>query len=298
MKKISDEIRDGKLLVSDGAWGTLLMEKGLKPGDCPEYMCLTNRQIVFEIAKGYVDAGSDLISTNSFGANRFKLLHYGLEKRVSEINKAAASISREAAGNSRHVLGSIGPTGKILLMGDVTEVELYDAFAEQASALEKGGADAALVETMSAIDEAFLAVKAVKENTNLEIICTFAFERTPKGEYRTMMGITPSDMAVTLINAGADIIGANCGTGIRNMAGIVKEFRSVSGEIPIMIQANTGKPHFKGDRTIFPETSEYMASIVPELISAGANIIGGCCGTSPKHIRKIAGVIKRPTAPE
>jgi 5-methyltetrahydrofolate--homocysteine methyltransferase len=247
---------------------------------------------VFEIAKSYIDAGSDMIETNSFGGSRLKLAQHGLEDRVVEINKIAAEISRSAAGREKHVLGSIGPTGKIIMMGDVTPEEFYEVFKEQSMALEEGGADSIVVETMSDIEEARQAVIAARENTGCEVICTMTFERTVSGEYRSMMGVSPSEMTEQIIDAGAEIIGANCGNGIEGMIHIVREIRKTNSEIPVLIHANAGLPIYKDGKTVFPETPEQMAGFVKELIDAGANIIGGCCGTTPAHIRKIVEVVR------
>jgi 5-methyltetrahydrofolate--homocysteine methyltransferase len=292
MKTIVETVKSGSVLVSDGAWGTFLHKKGLEPGQCPELWCITRRTDVLDIAQSYVNAGADMIESNSFGANRFKLMHYGLEGRAKEMNRAAAVISREAAGPNRHVIASIGPTGKILMMGDVTEEELYNAFKEQTAALEEGGADACCIETMTAIDEACIAVKAARENTKLEVVCTFTFDKTIDATYRTMMGVSPADMASALVKAGAHIIGTNCGNGMAQMIEIVREVRAADKTTPILVHANAGLPQNKDGDIYFPETPDMMAGMVKDIISAGANIIGGCCGTTPEHIAKIVAAVK------
>jgi 5-methyltetrahydrofolate--homocysteine methyltransferase len=175
----------------------------------------------------------------------------------------------------------------MLVIEEVTEQELYDAFKAQMIALEAGGADAVCIETMTDIAEARQAVRAACENTHLEVICTFTFERTVRGDYRTMMGVSPADAAKALIGAGADIIGTNCGNGMERMVEIVREMRSVDAGIPILVHANAGLPQIVDGRNVFPETPEDMARQAPALIEAGANIIGGCCGTTPAHIRAI-----------
>jgi 5-methyltetrahydrofolate--homocysteine methyltransferase len=284
--KLLNDIKN-RVLLSDGAWGTLLQAKGLKPGECPELWNITHRNEILDIARSYIDAGSDIIGTNSFGGSIIKLSQYGLSARVWEINEAAAAISREAAGKDKLVAGSVGPTGKMLVMGDITEEELYNAFSEQSKALENGGADIIIIETMTAIDESALAVRAAKDNTNCTVILTMTFSKTPKGEYRTMMGASPEEMVKVAKTEGADVIGSNCGNGIADMIGIVKAIRSIDAGIPVMIQANAGMPELIDGKTVYRESPELMASYVDELVKAGSNIIGGCCGTTPEHIRKI-----------
>ncbi|MBP7504647.1 MAG: homocysteine S-methyltransferase family protein [Prolixibacteraceae bacterium] len=276
-----------RVLVSDGAWGTFLQQKGMKPGECPELWNVTHRSDVLDIARSYVEAGADMIETNSFGGSRFKLEKYDLAGRVTELNRAAAEISREAAGDSRLVLGSLGPTGKILIMEEVSTEEMYDAFREQAMALEAGGADLLIVETMTCLDEAVLAVRAARENTRLEVICTMTFDKLVTGEYRTMMGISPSEMVQPLVEAGASIVGANCGNGMAGMIPVVEEIRRTHSSIPILVHANAGVPVYRDGITIFPESPEDMAARVNALLRAGASIIGGCCGTTPEHIKAI-----------
>ena len=292
MKKIISELKKGGVLVSDGAWGTFLQQKGLKPGECPEEWNISRPADVLAIAQSYIEAGADMVETNSFGGSRLKLEKYGYGDRVYEFNKAAAEISRKAAGPDHFVLGSVGPSGKLLLMEEVTEEELYEAFKEQSMALEAGGVNAIMIETMTDLEEARIAVKAAKENTSCEVFCTMTFQKIIGGEYRTMMGISPTEMVATIVEAGADLIGTNCGNGIEDMIGMVKEIRKVNADIPVLVHANAGMPCYLDGVTTFPESPEDMAARVKEIIDAGANIVGGCCGTTPDHIRKVSAVVK------
>ena len=291
MKRITQLIKSGKLLVGDGAWGTMLQNSGLSTGECPESWNLLHRDKVLAIARAYVEAGANLIETNSFGGSPFKLANYQMEDKASQLNSFAAEISREAAGQQALVLGSIGPTGKFLLTGEVTREELIDGFRKQMLALRDGGVDAICLETFYDLDEAHCAVAAARENTDLEIICTFTFTKQPDNTFKTMMGVDPSTVVDALSNWGVDIIGTNCGNGFADMVSIVTEMHEANLDIPLIVQANAGLPQMSGDKLIYPETPDIVARIIPDLVKAGANIIGGCCGTTPEHVRVIRGVL-------
>ena len=289
MKSILDRIAEGEVLISDGAMGTFLHAKGLGSGECPESWCITHPVAVREIAEAYIAAGSDIVETNSFGGSSLRLKVEGLADKAQEFNRAAAALAKEAMGNKGYVAASVGPTSLILVEegGQTTAEELYESFKEQVIALAEGGADAICIETMSSMREATQAIKAAKENTKLPVICTFTFQAKTKG-FRTMTGLTPERAAHEAVAAGADIVGANCGNGIANMIEITKQMRAAEPKVPILIHANAGMPKEVDGKVVFEESPEYMASRVAEVVAAGANIIGGCCGTSPAHITAMA----------
>ncbi len=285
MKNLLQRVKAGEILISDGAMGTFLHAKGLQSGECPESWCSSHPQAVKEIAEAYVAAGSDIVETNSFGATSFKLKSYGLADKVHEFNCAAAKLAKQVIGNKGYVAASVGPTGHMVIDegGDTTPEQLYEAFKAQVVALAEGGADAICVETMSSVVEAEQAIKAAKENTHLPVICTFTFEAGSKG-FRTMMGVKPDRAAKAAVAAGADIVGANCGNGISNMIEITRQMRAAVPTTPILVHANAGSPVVENDKTVFKDSPEFMGSFVAELVHAGANIVGGCCGTTPNHI--------------
>ncbi|MGQ9525405.1 MAG: homocysteine S-methyltransferase family protein [Armatimonadota bacterium] len=288
-------VASGDILVSDGAMGTMLQAHGLKPGECPEEWCVSHPDVVKGITRAYVEAGSDIVLTNSFGGTAPKLSGYGFEGRVREFAHAAVQIALEAASGRAIVAASVGPTGLGHLLepyGDVQPDQVRSAFREQISALAEAGAHALCIETMMSLDEAALAVQAAKECCDLPVIATMTFEKGARG-YRTMMGTSPAQAAQELPGYGADIIGANCGNGIAEMVEITAEMRHIAPDIPILIHANAGVPELRDGMTVFRETPEDMASRVPDLVKAGANIVGGCCGTTPDHIRAMAEAVRR-----
>ncbi|MDI3309997.1 MAG: homocysteine S-methyltransferase family protein [Thermoanaerobacterium sp.] len=267
-------------IVFDGAMGTMLQKKGLKTGECPEYYNLSHPDIVYEIHKSYIDAGADVIETNTFGANRIKLKSYNLSDKLPEIVKSAVQIARKAAGDKAVAL-SMGPIGELMEpFGKLTFDEAYNAFAEVAVEGKKAGADLALIETMSDILEAKAAILAVKENTNLKVICTMTFQE----DGRTLMGTDPVTAVISLQGLGLDAIGVNCSTGPDMMADIVKKMAEVS-RIPILAQPNAGMPHLENGMTLYNITKEQFAIESKKLLECGASIVGGCCGTTPEFIR-------------
>ncbi|MCP4312345.1 MAG: methionine synthase [Bacteroidetes bacterium] len=291
MGKITDMVAGGRVLISDGAWGTFLHKKGLKVQECPESWNIERPSDVEEIAKSYVDAGADIVLTNSFGGSPVKLEGYGLQEQTFELNKAAAEISKRAAGERALVLGSMGPTGKMVMMGEISEEELLEGMKKQARGLVAGGVDGIVVETMSDLEEARITIEAIKSVTDLDVACTFTFSRTQTGEYRTMMGAGVAEYLEMTSGAGVDVVGANCGNGTAGMIEIVKEIRAIDPDIPVLVHANAGLPEYKDGKTVFPETPDEMASQMRDLVAAGANIVGGCCGTTPEHISHIVKIL-------
>lgn len=291
MKKLLERLKKDKTLVADGAMGTMLMERGLKPGDPPESFNLTHPDLVEEIARLYLDAGADIIQTNTFGASPLKLSVYSLEDKTEEINRNAVRAVKKACGNRALISGSCGPTGKLLKpYGDIEPDHLYNSFERQIDVLVGEGVDAICIETMTDLNEAILAIRAAKAvSRTTTIMATMTFDPTPEGFY-TVMGVSISDAAKGLEKAGADVIGSNCGNGIENMIKIAREFRKHT-TLPLIIQSNAGIPVIQGDRPTYPETPEFMAEKAKELISLGVSIIGGCCGTTPEHIRAIRRVV-------
>ena len=273
-----------KVLIADGGWGTELQKRGLPPGESPEAWNISRPEEVRSVALSYVEAGAEIILTNTFGGSPLKLAKVKLEGKVGEINRRGAEISKQAAADRALVFASIGPSGEFMApLGTVSEGEMRGGFGEQAKALAEGGADGIVVETMMDLAEAKTALQAAKRTTSLPVAVTMTFNHGPKG-FATLMGARPEQVAVELEKAGADIVGANCGAGIDQMIDLMKLLRSAT-LLPLWCKPNAGLPELVDGKTVYRETPEMMASKLKALVQAGANIVGGCCGTTPAHVR-------------
>ncbi len=291
MKSILNRIKNNEILVADGAMGTMLFARGLKPGEPPESVNLKNPEILEEIAQAYLNAGADIIQTNTFGASALKLSDYGLDEKTEDINRIAVERVRKVVGNKAYISGSCGPSGKLLKpFGDTEPDDIYQSFKRQMKSLMNAGVDLICIETMTDLNEAVLAIKAVKSiSFEIPIMTTMTFDETPRGFY-TIMGVNIENAVKGLQKAGADIIGSNCGNGIENMIKIAREFKKLT-TLPIIIQSNAGIPEMKDGKLIYSETPEFFGKKAKELIDAGVSIIGGCCGTTPEYIRAIRKVV-------
>ena len=288
---ILDRIASGDVLVSDGATGTYLQARGLEPGGCPEAFNVEQPETIRRMAADYFNAGSDMVLTASFGGSRFMLDKYGYSGQAREFNRLAATHARSVASPWHFVVGSVGPTGEILESngGTTPDVEIYDAFVDQVTGLEEGGADAAVIETMISVEETLLAITAAKEHTNLVVMSTMMYDKGPRGWF-TMMGDTPGSATEKLREAGADVVGANCGNGSDRMVELAKIIRDTY-DGPMLVHSNAGIPEIRQGQIVYPETPQYMAERFLKLADAGVNIIGGCCGTTPKHIERLADAV-------
>jgi 5-methyltetrahydrofolate--homocysteine methyltransferase len=275
----------GRVLLADGAWGTEFFKRGLMQGCPPDEWNLSHAEIVEEITGEYLDAGAEVILTNTFGANSCRLESHGLSDRAREINLRGAQIARRAVGDRALVAGDIGPSARFITLGEVTAEELYASFAEQARGLAEGGVDWIVVESMTDVEEMAVAVRAASRETGLPVVASVTYNRSPKG-YRTMMGNPPEACVKRAEEEGASLIGANCGSGIEDYVPLAPILRALTS-LPLWIKANAGVPHLVAGKVIYPLTPEQYASYVPALVREGVDVIGGCCGTDPRFIREI-----------
>ena len=272
----------------DGAMGSTLISLGLPEGECPESWNLTHPEVISDIHQKYLEAGADVIQTNTFGANRLRLASFGYNNRVEEINIRAVEIAKKVCPKDKFVAGDIGPCGDFLEpMGKFSIEELEKSFLEQAKALAppKGGVDFFSIETMCDLREAMIAIEVIKTVSDLPIFVSMTFDKKPKG-YFTLMGNTISECATKLKKAGADVIGANCTLGSAEMIGLVEELRKGT-DLPIIIQPNAGKPELIGGKLVYRQDPESFAEDIRKTVNAGANFVGGCCGTTHEFIRVI-----------
>jgi 5-methyltetrahydrofolate--homocysteine methyltransferase len=294
-------VRSGEPVVFDGGYGTMLFAAGLANGACPELWNDTHPDVVGGIHRGYFEAGSDFVETNTFGGTRLKLNEYRLGDRTRELNEKGARLARAAAGPGRYVAGSIGPTSRLPAeyepLGDTTDEEYLETFREQAEALAEGGADLFAVETMMFPQEALAAIRACKEATGLPVMATmfFMYEELHDRD-RTMWGESPAEVARNLLAGGADVVGMNCGRGPDRAIVIIREMRAVT-DAPLVAYPNAGLPITSGDQVTYELDPEPMARDYPALLEAGCNVVGACCGSTPEHIRLIAEVARARTHP-
>jgi 5-methyltetrahydrofolate--homocysteine methyltransferase len=284
---ILDRLACGEILVADGAMGSMLLERGLDPGQPPEKFNLSHPELLEGISRLYLQAGADIVQTNTFGASPLRLARHRLDGDAARINQQAVRAARNAAGDRAYISGTCGPSGRLLKpYGDTEPDDIYAGFLIQIEILIAEGVDVICVETMTDPSEAALAVKAARAvSSGIPIMATMTFDDTPRGFF-TCMGTTVEHAVKTLTEVGAQIIGSNCGNGIDNMVRIAAEFHAAT-DLPILIQSNAGLPEIRDGVARYTETPEFMAAQVPALIEAGASIIGGCCGTTPDHIAAI-----------
>ena len=288
-----------RVLLGDGAMGTQLQQAGLEPGQCGEAWTLDHPDRVLRIQRNYVEAGSDVLLTCTFGASRIMLDRHGEGERTADINRAAAAIAREALGGRGYVLGDIGPFGGLMEpYGEVARAEVERAFREQARALVEGGVDGIIIETQTALEELEIAIAAAREAGATVVVASIAFDRmADEDDVRTMMGVSPEQAAEFMVAQGCDVAGLNCGTGVdvRMAANIVRRYRDAC-DLPVMAQPNAGAPVLEDMKVVYRQSPGEMAAELPSLLAAGPRIVGGCCGSTPAHIRRFREILDASTA--
>lgn len=289
MISFKERLSQPGILIADGATGTTLHRAGLPRGAAPERWNLENPEGVRNLHRSYMEAGADIILTNTFGGTRYRLERDRLGDRVYDINLAAARLAKEVAGEGTIVFGDIGPTGQLLKpYGKISFEDTVDAFYEQARGLADGGVDAILIETMSDLNEAKAALQAVRKVTSLPVLITMSFDT----HGRTMMGVKPETAARELWSLNIDVIGANCGRTLSETLEAIQEMRQAVPEATLMAKPNAGLPHRDAEDTVFDITPDIMADYAVKFVEGGVKIFGGCCGSTPEHIKAVAAVLK------
>jgi len=288
------ELLNKRPLLLDGAMGTMLQKYGLKSGECSEGWNISHPQVVQKIHQEYIKAGADVILTNTFGANRIKLNSFGRENSILKINEIAIDIAKDAINKERNlekrifIAGSVGPTGKILEpYGDLKVSEVYKNYKEQVVILEKAGVDLIILETFYDLEEIKTALKAAKKNSDLMVIASMTFDKNLK----TIYGVDPERVVIVLENEGADGVGANCGSGPEVLYKVLKIMKKVS-KTYLMVEPNAGMPELVKDKVVYPASPKIMAEYTEKFVKLGLNLIGGCCGTTPLHIKAMSDRIK------
>lgn len=288
---LNERIVSHKILVLDGATGSQLIANGLTPGECPEYWNITHPDVVKGIASSYFESGSDAVLTNTFGGSLLKLKAYNMESQAYELNYQGAKNAISVKPEGKFVIGSIGPSGLMLEpFGDISIDEMTDSFAVQVNALSDAGVDGFMLETFTDLEELLCAVNAVCKKSSLPFFASMTFGHTPDG-FKTMMGVGVREFVDAMESTGALLLGSNCGNGILKMVELAKEFRSCSSSVNLLLKANAGEPHLHNGETCYTETPEMFAENLGELRKLSPSAVGGCCGTTPDHIRKICEVL-------
>jgi len=290
-----DRLNSGEILICDGSTGIILQSMGCMPGESVEKWGLENEEILRSLHKGYIEAGADIIITDTLGGSKLKLEKYGLGSEVESLNRDLAVIASDEAsraGKVVYVAGDVGPTGEFMEpYGLLTESDLVEVFSQQVKALVEGGVDLIFIETMIDVNEAVSAVKAAKESCDLPVFASISYNLDRNG-FRTIMGNSPEQAVEALQEAGADVVGANCGGVLAEMMPeLVRQMKKAGARL-VVVEPNAGMPKLIAGRTVFPQTPQEMARSFPAIINAGANVIGGCCGTTAEHIRLIAQAVR------
>jgi len=287
------------VFVLDGAMGTQLFARGVEPGRCNDWLCVEQPDIVLDVHQAYLDAGVDAVITNTFGANRYALVRHGFAEKVFEINKAGAQVARKAAGEGRYVLGDIGPTGDFLEpLGTLKPDQVREAFVEQVKGLREGGVDGLIIETMTAMEEMEVAIAAAQSaGGGLPVLASMSFDKGGAG-FRTMMGVDAAMAVAKMITLGVDAVGFNCGTATLNeYVELAKLYviaaKAAKGKVQIFAEPNAGKPELVDGQAVYKVTPKEFAAACREILEAGIHILGGCCGSTPDHMRALAQTLKR-----
>lgn len=281
---LTDYLEAGKILVADGATGTMLMSAGLPPGMSPELWNVEQPEKIIALHRAYLEAGSQIILSNTFGGCSIKLGKVGIADRTRELNLAAGRLACQAAGGKAFVAGDIGPSGELMQpLGSLTYADARTSFAEQAAALSEGGVDAIWVETMSDLEEARAAVEGAKEATSLPVFCSLSFTR----KRRTIMGVTPRRAALELWPLGLSAIGLNCGEGLDMVPDVLSEMKDAVPEAVLIAKPNAGLPKLVQGATVYDVKPEEFSRRMSEFVELGAQVVGSCCGSSPDYIAEL-----------